>query len=105
MKISFIMQLVVAGCGLRAECARATRNAQLATWSSPSSPPPPDPSALHESVVMTHHQLRLDLLDGVHGHADHDQQRGAAEVEVEAHAGSHPYRKEAVQPGADAERD
>ena len=54
---------------------------------------------------MAHDQLRLDLLDRVHGHAHDDQQRCAAEVEVEAHAGGEPCRQEAVQPGADAERD
>ncbi len=47
--------------------------------------PPADASALHESVVMPHDQLRLDLLDGIHGHADHDEQRRATEVELEAH--------------------
>src|SRR5512143_454879 len=32
-----------------------------------------DAPALHEAVVVPHDQLRLDLLDRVHGHADDDQ--------------------------------
>ena len=43
--------------------------------------PPADPRLLHEPVVVPHDQLRLDLLHGVHRHADDDQQRRAAEVE------------------------
>ena len=37
---------------------------------------------LQEAFVVAHHQLRLELLHGVEGHADHDQERRAAEVEV-----------------------
>ena len=37
---------------------------------------------LQEALVVAHHELRLDLLHGVEGHADDDQDRGAAEVEV-----------------------
>ena len=44
-------------------------------------PPPADPRLLHEAVVVPHDELRLDLLHGVHRHADDDQQRRAAEVE------------------------
>src|SRR5207247_5016216 len=40
-----------------------------------------DSCLLHEAVVVPHDQLRLDLLHGVHRHADDDQNRGAAEVE------------------------
>ena len=43
----------------------------------PSAPPPADAGPLHEPLVVAHDQLRLDLLDRVHGHADDDQQRGA----------------------------
>ena len=43
-------------------------------------------SLAREAVVVTHDELRLDLRHGVHRHADHDQQRGAAEVEVEVQA-------------------
>src|SRR5215217_3995158 len=39
-------------------------------------------SLLEEALVVAHHELRLELLHGVQRHADHDQDRGAAEVEV-----------------------
>src|SRR5580704_8746846 len=42
---------------------------------------------------MSHHQLRLDLVDGVHGHAHHDQQRGTAKVEVHSQTIGHPGRQ------------
>src|SRR6185369_13510437 len=63
-----------------------------------------DASALHESVVVAHDELRLDLLDRVHGHTDDDQQRRAAEVELVAHAFREPERQRAIERGADAER-
>src|SRR6185437_5223833 len=37
-----------------------------------------------EAVVVTHDELRFHLLHRVHRHADHDQQRCAAEVEVQS---------------------
>ena len=46
-----------------------------------SSAPPADTRLLHEPVVVAHDELRLDLLHGVHRHADDDQQRRAAEIE------------------------
>ena len=42
---------------------------------------------LQEAFVVAHHQLRLELLHGVEGDADDDQQRGAAEVEARGRAG------------------
>src|SRR5579864_7668933 len=42
---------------------------------------------------MAHDQLRFDLVDSVHGHANHDQQRCSAEVEVDVHAMCHPVRQ------------
>src|ERR1700679_466433 len=36
-----------------------------------------------EAVIMAHDELRFYLLDGVHGYANHDQKRGAAEVKGE----------------------
>src|SRR4051812_45274930 len=71
----------------------------------PLSPPPADPAALHEPVIVAHDQLRLDLLDRIHGHAHHDQQRRAAEVEVEPHSGGEPVLEEPVEPRPDPERD
>ena len=38
-----------------------------------------DAGALHEAVVVPHDQLCLDLLDEVHRHPDHDEQRGSSE--------------------------
>src|SRR5271163_3290558 len=46
-----------------------------------------------EAVVVAHDELRFDLLDGVHGDADDDQQRGAAEVEVDSETVGHPGRQ------------
>src|SRR3954452_9843829 len=40
------------------------------------------PELLQEAFVVTHHELRLELLDRVERDADHDQDRGAAEEEV-----------------------
>src|SRR6185295_18996235 len=37
-----------------------------------------------EPVVVAHDELRLNLGHRVHGHADDDEQRGAAEIEVQA---------------------
>src|SRR5919107_1457739 len=53
-------------------------------------PPPPRrdrrqadrPASTEEPLVIALLQLALDLLHGVEGDADHDQQRGAAEGEV-----------------------
>src|SRR5262249_7595003 len=51
----------------------------------PLRPSPANPRFLHEAIVVPHDQLALDLLHGIHGHANHNQQRGAAEVEQHAH--------------------
>src|SRR5438552_16235228 len=54
-----------------------------------------------EALVVAHDELRLHLGHGVHGHAHDDEQRGPAEVEVEAEALRHPLqvvvREEGVQ--------
>ena len=42
---------------------------------------------LEEALVVAHHQLRLELLHRVQRDADHDDDRGAAEVEVHAACG------------------
>ena len=42
---------------------------------------------------MAHDQLRFDLVDGVHGHANHNQQRCSAEIEGDVHAMCHPVRQ------------
>src|SRR5215217_1556604 len=43
-----------------------------------------------EAFVVAHDELRLDLRDGVHGDADQNQERRAAEVELVAHAVRYP---------------
>ena len=46
-----------------------------------------DPAAARrEPFVVSHDQLCFDLVDRVHGHADHDQQRSAAKIEIHAQA-------------------
>src|ERR1039458_6481819 len=42
-----------------------------------------------KAVIMTHDQLRFDLVDRIHGHTHHNKQRGAAKVEVHVHAVNH----------------
>ena len=42
---------------------------------------------------MPHDQVRFHLVDGIHRHADDDQQRGAAEIEVHAQSVRHPGRQ------------
>src|SRR6187397_490767 len=58
-----------------------------------------------EAVVVAHDELRLHLGHGVHGHADDDQQRRAAEVEREAEPFRDPAEvvlgEEGVEAGAD----
>src|SRR6478672_5102316 len=109
MKIIFI--LVQRGLGPRASGLGSTTHAGGRKPRPDACGPRPDSSAtspysspLHEAVVMTHHELRLDLLDRVHRHTDHDEQRCATEVEVDAHAFREPHRKRTIERGADAER-
>ena len=59
------------------------------------------PCPAREAVVVAHDELRLDLGDGVHGHAHDDQQRGAAEVEVEAQAFRDPAQVVVGQEGVE----
>src|SRR5882724_11930222 len=53
-----------------------------------------DPAAARgEAFVVTHDQLRLDLVHRVHRNANHDQQRGSTEVEGHAQTVGHPVRQ------------
>ncbi len=66
-----------------------THSAQPTTAEQPSQlcpiPAPANAAAARaEPFIMTHDQLRLDLGDRVHGHADNDQQRGAAKIKGHA---------------------
>src|SRR6266702_6511727 len=62
---------------------------------------PTDAAALgRETVVVAHDELRFDLLDRVHRHAHHNEQRRAAKVEVDAETVGHP-RGESVEDRTD----
>src|SRR6185437_14049339 len=56
-------------------------------------PPANTPSAWSKAFVVAHDQPGFHLVDRIHGHADHDQQRGAAEVELHIHAVQNPAGK------------
>jgi len=64
-------------------------------------PTPANPRFLHEPVVVAHDELRLDLLHGVHRHADDDQERRAAEEKRDAGALGDEMRQVRVEPVAD----
>src|SRR5882757_703727 len=53
-----------------------------------------------ETVVVAHDELRFDLLRGIHGNADDNEQRRAAKVEVDAKTVGHPGGQ-VVKDGAD----
>src|SRR5271156_224298 len=54
-------------------------------------PPSADPAAAGgEAIVVAHDQLGLDLVNRIHGHTDHDQERGTAEVEAYVQAVGDP---------------
>src|SRR4029453_10084736 len=65
-------------------------------------PTSPDAALLQEARVVVLDELGLDLLDRVHRDADHDQERRAAEVEVEAEALRQEARHRGVEPGPDS---
>src|SRR5579875_3574775 len=57
----------------------------------------PDPSrARRKAFVMAHDKLRLNLVDGVHRHADDNEQCGAAEIEIHAETIEQPAREMGV---------
>src|SRR6266851_10326400 len=63
-----------------------------------------DPSPLArsaEAFVVAHDELRLHLGHRVHGHADDDEERGSAEIEVEAEAFRDPREVVVGQEGVD----
>ena len=56
-----------------------------------------------KSFVVAHYQpLRFQLLHGVHGHADDDQQRRAAEIKLHTQTLEKPNGKVTIEPGTDA---
>src|SRR5580700_4393855 len=64
--------------------------------------PPAQPALSSKSFVVPHDQLCFQLLHGVHGHADDDQQRRAAEIKLHAQTFQKPHREVAIKPGTDA---
>src|SRR5579862_280991 len=57
--------------------------------------------ARRESFVVPHDELGLDLIDRIHGHADHDEQGSAAEVKLYVEAFQKEAREIRVDPVAD----
>lgn len=56
-------------------------------------PSPDAAAARREALIMAHDELRFDLIHGIHGYANDDQQRGSPEEEVDAQAIEEPARK------------
>src|SRR5712672_1386818 len=61
-------------------------------------PPAAQPALPRKPFVIPHDQLSFELLHSVHGHADHDQQRRAAEIKLYAQTFQEPGRKVAIEP-------
>src|SRR3954468_8718241 len=83
---------------------RPIRFLALSTWKAPKpclSAPPADAGLLHEAVVVPHDELRFHLLNGVHRHAHHDEQRRAAKVERHPHTLGEPCWQRRIEPLAD----
>src|SRR5579884_2166589 len=59
---------------------------------------PSHSSLLQKALVVPHNQLGFDLLDRVHGDAHHNQQRGAAKIEVDVEAMKKPTGKVRIKP-------
>src|SRR3954467_5060231 len=47
-------------------------------------------AAWRKSVIVPHDQLRLDLIDRIHGHANHNQQRRSPKIKGDTQAVQHP---------------
>src|SRR5271163_3426778 len=60
----------------------------------------PNPALAHESVIIPHHQLRLELLHRVHGHAYDDQERRAPEIKLHIQSIQHEPPHVPVEPVA-----
>src|SRR3989442_15092160 len=71
----------------RSHCqAKSIRLLQKPTWSSPVAPAADPSAAGSEPIIMTHDKLGFDLVHRVHGHPDHDQERGTTEIKIYAQA-------------------
>src|SRR2546425_6657867 len=65
--------------------------------SAPAAYPAPTP---RKPVIIAHHQLRLELLHRIYGHADDDQQRCTAKVKIHVQPFQDKTREVRVNPGA-----
>src|SRR5437879_9785617 len=62
------------------------------------------PPLLGKAFVVAHDELGLDLLHGVHGHADNDQQRRAAKIKRDVEAFENQAREMRVKPRTDQQK-
>src|SRR5581483_10417307 len=69
--------------------------------SSPCLPPAAQPALPCESLIVSHDELGFELLNGVHGHTDDNQQRRAAEIKLHTETVQNPGRQMLVKPGSD----
>src|SRR5258707_39285 len=65
-------------------------------------PPAAQPALPRKPFVIPHDQLSFQLLHGIHGHANDDQQRRAAEIKLHAEAFQEPRWEVAIEPAANA---
>src|SRR4029077_5174920 len=64
--------------------------------------PAAQPALPRKTFVIPHDQLGFELLHGIHGHADNDQQRRTAKIKLHAEAFQEPRREVAIEPAANA---
>src|SRR5256885_16928874 len=58
-----------------------------------------NPSALgSEAIIMPHDELRFDLIDRVHGHSHHNQQRRPTKIKRQPQSVQHPVWKVLKEP-------
>src|SRR6202023_2901949 len=55
-----------------------------------------------EPFVIAHDQLRFQLLNGIHSHADDDQERSTTKIKLHTQALEEPYREVPVKPATNA---
>src|SRR5580704_19596561 len=61
-------------------------------------------AAADEAVIISHHELRFELLHRIHRHAYYNQQRSSAEVKSDAQAFEQESPRVFVEPDADRTR-
>src|SRR5215475_1275866 len=70
------------------------------TKSERAAPPADTPRPRREPLVVPHDQLRFHLVDRIHGDADDNQQRCAAEIEIDSEAVQNLGRQNFFEPQA-----